>query len=436
MVSSLQDKIMVTEKLEHSRVKVTCDVTKEEFEKALDKSFEINNAKVTIQGFRKGKAPRSVFEKHYGVDSLYQEALNVIIDNKIREVLADKELAEQICSQFEPDIDDKIERGKDFKLYLSFDVLPEVKLPNYKGIEVKKQVLTATDEEVENAIKAVAKKDATKELKAEQVIAKGDYATFDFVGKVDGKEFEGGKADNYELQIGSGQFIPGFEDQMIGMKAEETKDVNVKFPDNYGAPNLAGKDATFTVTVHEIKEEKFPEINDEYVANQKIENVKTVEELKALKKKELEDSKAISEKDRQTNEICQFLIKNVVVDMPASLPAQKANELKRNFENQAKQYNIPFETYLQLMNITKEDFEKRISKQATDQVLFQLCAAEIIEKENLAATKEQVEAKAKEVAEATKKKFEDVLKTNGYLYENQITYDNLIKFLLDNAKEI
>ena len=231
-------------------MKVTCDVTKEEFEKALDKSFEINNAKVTIQGFRKGKAPRSVFEKHYGVESLYQEALNVVIDNKIREVLADTKLAEQICSQFEPDIDDKIERGKDFKLYLSFDVLPEVKLPNYKGIEIKKQVLTATDEEVENAVKAVAKKDATKELKAEQVIAKGDYATFDFVGKVDGKEFDGGKADNYELQIGSGQFIPGFEDQMIGMKAEETKDVNVKFPENYGQADLAGKAAVFKIMVH------------------------------------------------------------------------------------------------------------------------------------------------------------------------------------------
>ncbi len=427
---------MVTEKLEHSRMKVTCDVTKEEFEKALDKSFEINNAKVTIQGFRKGKAPRSVFEKHYGVEALYQEALNVVIDNKIREVLADTKLAEQICSQFEPDIDDKIERGKDFKLYLSFDVLPEVKLPNYKGIEIKKQVLTATDEEIENAVKAVAKKDATKELKAEQVIAKGDYATFDFVGKVDGKEFEGGKADNYELQIGSGQFIPGFEDQMIGMKAEETKDVNVKFPENYGAPNLAGKDATFTVTVHEIKEEKFPEINDEYVVNQKIENVKTVEELKALKKKELEDAKAISEKDRQTNEVCQYLVKNVVVDMPASLPAQKAKELKQRFEMQAKQYNIPFETYLQLMNLNKEEFEKRINEQANDQVLFQLAAAEIIEAEKLAATKEQVEAKAKEVAEATKKKYDEVLKNNYYAYENQITYDNLIKFLLDNAKEI
>ena len=427
---------MVTEKLEHSRMKVTCDVTKEEFEKALDKSFEINNAKVTIQGFRKGKAPRSVFEKHYGVESLYQEALNVVIDNKIREVLADQKLAEQICSQFEPDIDDKIERGKDFKLYLSFDVLPEVKLPNYKGIEIKKQVLTATDEEVENAVKAVAKKDATKELKAEQVIAKGDYATFDFVGKVDGKEFDGGKADNYELQIGSGQFIPGFEDQMIGMKAEETKDVNVKFPEEYGAPNLAGKDATFTVTVHEIKEEKLPEINDEYVAKQNIENVKTVEELKAYKKKELEDAKAISEKDRQTNEVCQYLVKNVVVDMPASLPAQKANELKQRFEMQAKQYKIPFETYLQLMNLSKEEFEKRINEQANDQVLFQLAAAEIIEAEKLTATKEQVEAKAKEVAEATKKNFDEVLKNNGYAYENQITYDNLIKFLLDNAKEI
>ena len=136
----LRDKIMVKEKLENSRVKLTFDVTPEEFESALDKAFVVENAKVTIHGFRAGKAPRSVFEKHYGVDSLYQEALNVVIDNKIREVLADKELAEQICSQFEPDIDDKIERGKDFKLYLSFDVLPEVKLPNYKGIEVKKQV--------------------------------------------------------------------------------------------------------------------------------------------------------------------------------------------------------------------------------------------------------------------------------------------------------
>ncbi|MBR4496473.1 MAG: trigger factor [Acholeplasmatales bacterium] len=427
---------MVTEKLEHSRVKAIFDVTADEFEKALDKSFEINNAKVTLQGFRKGKAPRSVYEKHYGVESLYNEALNEILEAKEKEILADQKLVEEICGQFIPDIEGKLERGKDFKVSISFDVLPEVTLPEYKGIEVAKKVLTATDEEVEAAVKAVAAKDITKEVKAEQVIAKGDYATFDFVGKVDGKEFDGGKAENYELQIGSGQFIPGFEDQMIGMKSEETKDVNVTFPENYGAKNLAGKAAVFTVTVHEVKVEKLPEFTDEYVKGLNIKDVNTLAELKAFKKKELEDSKAVSEKDRQTNEIVNKILDATKVDMPVSLPEQRARQLKAQFEMQAKQYKIPFETYLSLMNITAEDFEKRINEQATRQALFDLVAAEIIEKENLVATEEQVNAKAEEIAKAQGKDAKAILGKQKEQLLNAITYDNFMKFILDNAKEI
>lgn len=427
---------MVTEKLEHSRVKAIFDVTADEFEKALDKSFEINNAKVTLQGFRKGKAPRSVYEKHYGVESLYNEALNEILEAKEKEILADQKLVEEICGQFIPDIEGKLERGKDFKVSISFDVLPEVTLPEYKGIEVAKKVLTATDEEVEAAVKAVAAKDITKEVKAEQVIAKGDYATFDFVGKVDGKEFDGGKAENYELQIGSGQFIPGFEDQMIGMKSEETKDVNVTFPENYGAKDLAGKAAVFTVTVHEVKVEKLPEFTDEYVKGLNIKDVNTLAELKAFKKKELEDSKAVSEKDRQTNEIINKILDATKVDMPVSLPEQRARQLKAQFEMQAKQYKIPFETYLSLMNITAEDFEKRINEQATRQALFDLVAAEIIEKENLVATEEQVNAKAEEIAKAQGKDAKAILGKQKEQLLNAITYDNFMKFILDNAKEI
>mgnify|MGYP002711661304 FL=1 len=294
---------METVKLEHSRVKLIFDVTPEEFEAALDKAFPIKNAKVTIHGFRAGKAPRSVYEKNYGVESLYDEALDEIFNNKVQEALKDEELAKKLVGRFEPSIESQIERGKEFKVSLSIDVFPEFELPEYKNIEVKKQNLEVTDAEVDAEIKTLVAKDIKKEVKAEQVIASGDYVTFDFVGTVDGVEFPGGKADNYELQIGSNTFIPGFEDQMIGMKKDEIKDLNVTFPENYGEKSLAGKAAVFKVTVHEVKEEILPELTDEYVQGLKIENVGNLDELKAFKKGEIAEKKAVSEKDRQVNEI-------------------------------------------------------------------------------------------------------------------------------------
>ena len=198
---------MVVEKLEHSQVKITFDVTAEEFEKALDAAFEVENAKVTIKGFRAGKAPRSVFEKTYGVESLYDEALNTILNEKVDEIYKDQELARTIVGRFMPALDEKIVRGNPFKVSLIVDVYPEVELPEYKGVEVKAKQLAATEEEVLAAVNALAKKDAEMVTKAEQVIAKGDYATFDFAGSVDGVAFPGGTAENYELQIGSGQLF-------------------------------------------------------------------------------------------------------------------------------------------------------------------------------------------------------------------------------------
>lgn len=425
---------METVKLEHSRVKLIFDVTPEEFEAALDKAFPIKNAKVTIHGFRAGKAPRSVYEKNYGVESLYDEALDEIFNNKVQEALKDEELAKKLVGRFEPSIESQIERGKEFKVSLSIDVFPEFELPEYKNIEVKKQNLEVTDAEVDAEIKTLVAKDIKKEVKAEQVIASGDYVTFDFVGTVDGVEFPGGKADNYELQIGSNTFIPGFEDQMIGMKKDEIKDLNVTFPENYGEKSLAGKAAVFKVTVHEVKEEILPELTDEYVQGLKSENVGNLDELKAFKKGEIAEKKAVSEKDRQVNEIINKVLDSANVDMPASMINERVEEIRNQYVNQAKMYNIPFETFLGLMNVTKEAFEEETLKQGTRQALFSLIAGKIIEVEKLAPTKETLEAKAEEEAKKSGSTKEDVLKNNSMRYYNELAYNALVELLLANAK--
>ena len=428
---------MIKEKIANSRLKLTFDVTADEFEKALDKAFEEENAKVTIPGFRKGKAPRSMFEKTYGVESLFATACDVILNDKVQEAIKDEEVTKNAIGNFEPLIEEKVERNKDFKISLVIDVYPEVNLPEYKGIEVKKQDLTVSDEEVKKAVQALAKKDATMEVKKDGVIEKGDYATFDFVGSIDGKEFEGGKADNYELQIGSGQFIPGFEDQMIGMKSEEVKDVKVTFPENYGRKDLAGKPAVFKVTVHEIKVEKFPEFTDEYVQGLKIDGVSNLKELNLKKKTELEDAKKVSEKDRQADELINKILDAAKVDMPKTLVEQRFQAIKNQYENQAKMYNIPFEMFLQyMMQATVEQFEDIARRNASRQALFDVICGKIIEVENLAPTKEEIEAKAEEEAKATKKTKDEVLKDNYSAYFNNLAYTKLIDFLLANAKEI
>ncbi len=426
---------MKVEKLEHSRNKVVFEVTAEEFEKALDKAFVKCNAKVTIHGFRAGKAPRSVYEKNYGVESLYDEALNVVLNEKAQEIYADEALAKEIVGPFEPDFEseEKLERGKPFKISLSFDVYPEVNLPQYKGVEVEEAKLEVSDAEVENALKQAMAKDAAMQVKDVQVIESGDTANFDFVGTVDGVEFPGGKAENYELEIGSGQFIPGFEDQMLGMKADEVKDVNVTFPENYGEKSLAGKPAVFKVTVHEVKHRVYPELTDEYVKGCNLAGIETVAQWKESKKTELEEAKKKNEKDRQVDQIINKILDNAVVDMPKSLEDERVKQIRAQYENQAKMYNIPFETFLGLMNITKEKFEEETEKQGKRQALFNVVVSKIIEEENLAPSKEDLEAKAEEDAKLQNSTKEAMLKNHAQRYYSDIAYQRVIDLLLSNA---
>ena len=423
---------MITERLEKSRVKATFDVTTAEFATACDQAFEKVNANAAIKGFRKGHAPRSVYEKTYGTASIYEEAINIILNAKVGEILKDEVLGNTVLGNYVPEVGEDFGPDKDFKVSLTFDVLPEFELPTYKGIQVKKAVLEATEEEVNAAVNSVLKGHSTKQEKAEQVIALGDTATFDFVGTVDGVEFEGGSATNYTLEIGSGQFIPGFEDQMVGMTAGETKDVNVTFPENYGHEKLAGQPAVFKVTVHKVEQEVLPELTDEFVAGLNIDGVSTVEELKNNKKVTLEAGKAKSEKDRQVDEIINTILDNTVCDMPETLVAERVEQIRAQYENQAKMYNLPFETFLQLMGVTKEKFTEEAEKQGARQALFSLVFAKIVDQENLAPTAEEI----KEFASKVAKEGQDVEKLvaqNGMQYFNQVSYDKLIQFLLDNA---
>ena len=427
---------MKVTKLEHSQLKLTFDVTKDEFEKALDKAFEQKNKEVTIKGFRKGAAPRSIFEKTYGVESLFTDALDIIFNDKVQEAVADKTLVEKFVGRFEPVVEEGFARGKDFQVSLVIDTYPEVNLPEYKGIEVKAKDLKVSAKEVKNAINALIKKDATMEKKAEQVIADGDYAVFDFVGSVDGVEFPGGKADNYELQIGSGQFIPGFEDQMIGMKADEVKDINVTFPENYGQADLAGKAAVFKVTVHEVKVEKLPELTDEYVKGLNVKGATNEKELKDAKKAELEAAKAQNEKDRQFDYIVNQILDAAKVELPKSMVQERVDQFKAQYEQQAKMYNIPFEKFVELMGATIEQFNDQAQKQAERQALFNVVASKIIEEEKLAPNKEAIEAKAEEEAKANGKTKEENLQANFARYYSDLAYQALVEFLLTNAKEV
>ena len=427
---------MKVTKLEHSQLKLTFDVTKDEFEKALDKAFETKNKEVTIKGFRKGTAPRSMFEKTYGIESLFADALDVIFNEKVQEAVADKELVSQFVGRFEPVVEEGFARGKDFQVSLVIDTYPEVTLPEYKGVEVAKKNLEISEDEVEKAIKALAEKEATMVSKAEQVIAKGDYAVFDFVGTVDGVEFPGGKADNYELEIGSGQFIPGFEDQMIGMKAEEVKDINVTFPENYGQADLAGKAAVFKVTVHEVKEKKYPDFNDEFVKGLNINGVSNYDELKSNKKDELAKAKEQAEKDRQLDYIINQILEAANVDLPKSMIQERVDQFKAQYEQQAKMYNIPFEKFVELMGATMEQFNDQAQKQAEKQALFNVVATKIIEVEKLAPSKEALEAKAEEEAKTSGKSKDELLQTNYARYYSDLAYQALVEFLLKNAKEV
>jgi trigger factor len=427
---------MKFEKLSTNRAKFTFEVTPHEFEHGLDHAFDHAVQNVEVKGFRKGKVPRNIFETKFGVESLYEDALNHVISHLYQQIFDEKSVV--VVGEPQIDLDIKsVKRGEPFSVSIIVPVKPEVVLGDYKGVEVAKKNLVASEDEIESEIKKLLSQNSSLEAKATDVLENGDTAIFDFEGFVDNVPFDGGKAENYELVIGSGQFIPGFEDGMLGLHIGESRDVTVQFPEQYQAEHLAGKPAVFKVKLHEIKVAKLEVLNDEFVVGLKREGVETVDALRADIKANLEKQKESSEADRITGSAVKFACDNATVDIPQEMIDQEVNQLRKNVENQAKQYNIEFEMFVQLNGLTMDQFNAEMSKQAKDRVLTSLVIEAVAQKENIVATEAEIDAKYDEIAKMYKLSVADVKKQlEPEVVSNEVTFNKAIDLLTASVKEV
>jgi trigger factor len=392
---------MIIDKLSGSKVRFEVTVTKEMFEHALDHAFEEINQKVEIKGFRKGHAPRNVYEAKYGVESLYEEAINHALQDTYYDALVDNHIDAVAQPKINFDVKN-VKRGQDFTYEVVVTVKPEVTLGQYRDLEIKKVSNEVTDAEIDAEIDAELRRNAEMLLKETGTLENGDTAVFDFSGTVDGEKFEGGTSENYELVIGSNQFIPGFEAQMIGLNTGDEKNVVVTFPADYHEKKLAGKEAVFAVKLHEIKQRVVPPLNDDFVKDLNLENVADVAQYKAHVKADLETRKAEQNANRVSNQAIELAAANATFEVPEEMIQEEAARIRENTERQMKQYGLDFKTYLQYMGKTEEEYAKELDGEALRTIRTQLVIEAIAKKENFQATDVEIETKYLEIVDQYK----------------------------------
>ncbi|MFP4186671.1 MAG: trigger factor [Acholeplasmataceae bacterium] len=423
---------MKVEKLSENRVRYTFDVTPEEFEHGLDYAFDRVKDDVEVKGFRKGQVPRRIYDAKFGVETLYEQAINHVLMHKYHEALQDPD--HEIVGEPKIDLDvQEIKQGNPFEVRIETAIKPQVTLGNYKGVTVAVEKKTVKDADVDAKIQEMLRKDATLEPK-EGTLEKGDTAIFDFEGFLDGEPFEGGKAENYELEIGSNAFIPGFEDQMIGMKAGEEADINVTFPEKYQAENLAGKDVVFRIKLHEIKTKKPEALNDEWVKKLEREGIETVEQLKEQIKKELIEQREQETTKRFNNDVIARVIEAASVDIPKEMIDQETENYLNNIKEQAKQYGMDYEMFLSLSGTEPKAFEENARKEAFKRVEMSLIFEAIADTEGIEPSEEEIEAKYKELAEHHKMSLEEVKsRLSKEALANDLATTLAYQFVIDNA---
>ncbi|MDA3931254.1 MAG: trigger factor [Tenericutes bacterium] len=424
------------EKQDGSRVKFDVNVSSEKFEEGLDHAFKIENEKVEIKGFRKGKAPRKVFENKYGIESLYNEAIQHVLQETYYNAVVDNNI--DVVAQPKIDLDpNTITRGEDFTYGVTVAVRPEIELGNYKDLKVSAVPAKASDSEVEAELERKVEQSAEMILKEEGTLEKGNTAVFDFSGSVDGEKFEGGTAENYELEIGSGQFIPGFEEQMFDMKPEEEKEVTVTFPEDYQQETLAGKEAVFAVKLHEIKERQVPKFNEDFVKEQDIENVNTMDDYKEHVRKELEVAKEKENENHIKQSVIEKAVANAKFEIPDEMIEEETNRMLKQQEAQIKQYGLDFDTYLQYMGKTVEQFKDELKVQAKNNISQQLVVVEIGKAEKFEVKEEDINAKYDELLEQYKSQNVSMEQIKQSVpqsaIESEILFAETIDFLVENA---
>ena len=423
---------MNIEKLSSNRVKFTFEVTSDEFEHGLDHAFQHAVKDIEIDGFRKGKVPRSIFEKRFGVESLYEDAINHVLHHKYHEAVNHPD--HTIVGDPKIDLDiESVKRGEPFSVSFECPVKPDVELGTYKGLKAVYPDTEVTDSDVDKEVDALLKKDAVLEPK-EGALEEGDTAIFDFEGFLDDVPFEGGKAENHELEIGSNQFIPGFESQMVGMTAGSKKDIDVTFPENYHAKDLAGKAVVFKINLHEIKTKKTGTADDAWVKTLKRDGVETLQALKDALKKDLSEKKQADADNAFRSDITTQAVDGSTVDIPDEMVKSEADQMIENVKNQAKQYGLDYDMFLSMNGLSKDTFETQAMTEAKARVRANLVFEAIAKAENLAPTTEALDAKYEELA---KQYSMDVKDVRNALPEDILSKDMAAQlafdFVIENA---
>jgi len=379
------------EKLENSRVKLTVEIDAETLESAMEEAYRKNVKHINIPGFRKGKAPRKIIELNFGPDVFVEDAVEILLPRLYQQAVEETEI--QPVDQPEVDIE-QIDRQEGATFVFTVDVYPELQLGNYQGLEVEREIVQVSDEDVENILKQEQQRASELVVAEHTAVQEGDFAVIDFIGYVDGKPFSGGAAENQTLEIGSGQFIPGFEEQLVGVSVGETKDIQVTFPENYHAEHLAGQEATFTVTVNELKEKFLPEIDDEFAKD--ISEHGTLDELKAEIRKNLEDEATRRTTEQMENKLLELIAEDSSVEIPQAMIEHQAEHLVDFFFQNMRSQGLNEEMYLEMTGQSREEMRVQFEPQAKTQITYDLILEAIQEKEGIVVSEEEIEEKIQE----------------------------------------
>ena len=422
------------EKTENANeVKFEITVEAEKFDNAIKKVYFQSAKYFNIPGFRKGKAPMQIVEKYYGKEIFYEDAFNEVAQGALEEAIAENKL--EIVARPEIDEIKQMEKGKDLIFTVVLQTKPEAELGKYKGIEIPKIEYNVTDKDIEHELEHMQEHNSRLVSIEDRPVEKGDIVTIDFEGFADGKAFEGGKAENYELEIGSNTFIPGFEDQIIGMKLEEEKDVNVKFPKEYFSKDLADKDATFKVKLHEIKKKELPKLDDEFAKD--ASEFDTLKELKEDIKKKLEKQNEDRTKYETEEAVVKALCENTKVDIPSGMIEAEVDRMYKDLETRLSYQGAKLEQYLKMMGKTEEEVKKEYEPQAKEGIKSRLAIEAVIKAEKIEATDKEVEDKLKEMAKSYgKENDKEFLKNENvknYIKES-IESEKALEFLIKNEK--
>lgn len=421
------------EKLEHNMAKLTIEVPAEELEKALETAYQKNKNKISVPGFRKGKVPRNMIEKMYGPAIFYEDAANELIPDAYEKAL--DECEEEIVSAPKIDVT-QIEKGKDFIFTAEVAVKPEVTLGKYKGIKVDEADLAVTEEEINAQIEKERENSARTISVEDRPVKDGDITTLDFEGFVDGVAFEGGKGTDYPLTIGSGSFIPGFEEQLIGAELNKEVEVNVTFPEDYHAKDLAGKPATFKCKIKDIKEKELPELDDEFASE--VSAFDTMAEYKEDVKKSLEMKKADAAKIAKEEAVIDAVIEDAKMDIPDAMIETEQRQIIEEFSQRMRMQGLTMEQYMQFTGMTPQALMEQTKPQALKRIQSRLVLEAVAKAEDLKASEEDYAAEIKDMSEKYQMEEDKIKEMLGEKGKKQVEEDLAIRkavdFLVDNAK--